>query len=44
MGDNRKMYNKNCDKACRPETKKEREVDILCNKPSFYAKSMKTNS
>jgi hypothetical protein len=30
MGDNRKMYNKNCDEAWhRPETKKEKEVEIL---------------
>jgi hypothetical protein len=27
----------------RPETKIEKDVDILCNKPSELTKSMKTN-
>jgi hypothetical protein len=44
-GENRKIFSKNCDKSIhRPETKKEREVKILCNKPSQQKKSMKTNA
>jgi hypothetical protein len=27
----------------RPETRKEKEVQMLCNKPSQQTKSMKTN-
>jgi hypothetical protein len=38
-GDNRKICNKNCDKACSRATRIEREVEIvdtnLANKPSL---------
>jgi hypothetical protein len=43
MGDNWKLYNKNCAKAC-SENNVENEVEILCNKPSQQTKSMKTNA
>lgn len=35
------MYNKNCDKASMdtPETKMEKEMELLCKKPSQQTKS-----
>jgi hypothetical protein len=38
------MYNKNCDKACRPENMIEREMKIVFTQLSQQTKSMKTNA
>jgi hypothetical protein len=38
------FYKKKCDTTRRPETKTEREVEILCNEPRKESKSIKTNA